>query len=341
MARHAISWGAAAVAAAVLGGCATSPDKPIFDALAKADKGWSALPDYERGKRYLAVGDYGFAIEAFAAELQHDPRSIRALNGQAIAYQRIGRSDIAERFLKRALDIDPNSPVTLNNEAYLHLMGGDRAGAVAFVARAKASLASDGGTQLRGSISDVLDANATLIASAAPAAPKPSVPAQLEKTGDGDWVLHAVKTTPVETAALAPVAPATPLPALPDTPVLRLPQGAQQAVAPAQREPHLSAKLMIVNGSGRSQMAHHLQQYLATHGIAAQRLVNARRFDRKLSVVFYHPDSRETAVAVAGAIPVRVMLVELKSPARSVEFVAGSDLDRFVGTLASTKLAKE
>jgi hypothetical protein len=184
---------AAMVLASALGGCASSGNDFIYQALAKADKGWSALPDYDRGKRYLQVGDYGLAIEAFELELRRDPASVRSLNGAAIAYQRIGRDDVAEKLLGRALQIEPNSTFTLNNMAFLYMTHGDRAGALAMIERAKAAPADNA------TVASVLKGNETLLV------PQPI--AQL----DGEPMLAAAPTVPVTAAPLeAPAVAAAP-----------------------------------------------------------------------------------------------------------------------------------
>ena len=53
-----------------------------------------------------------------------DSQSVRALNGLAASYDKLGRFDLAERYYASALDIDPESPVTLNNLGYSQLLQG-------------------------------------------------------------------------------------------------------------------------------------------------------------------------------------------------------------------------
>jgi len=54
-----------------------------------------------------------------------DPKSIRALNGLAASYDKLGRFDLAERYYSNALALDPDSPVTLNNAGYSQLLQGN------------------------------------------------------------------------------------------------------------------------------------------------------------------------------------------------------------------------
>jgi Tfp pilus assembly protein PilF len=95
------------------------------------------LSTYEQGKRHLQLGSVGRAVDAFQAALKENPDSVAALNGLAIGYERLGRADVAQRFLDRALTVDPESAVTLNNLAYLNLTQGNAAVAAAYAERAK------------------------------------------------------------------------------------------------------------------------------------------------------------------------------------------------------------
>jgi tetratricopeptide (TPR) repeat protein len=70
---------------------------------------------YDDGKRHLAAGRYGVAIERFNQALASDRGSLDALNGLAIAYTRLGRFDVGQAYFERALEIDAFSAATLNN----------------------------------------------------------------------------------------------------------------------------------------------------------------------------------------------------------------------------------
>ena len=77
-----------------------------------------------QGRDHFALGNYGIAIDSFNAAATYDPKSIRALNGLAASYDKLGRFDLAERYYSNALAINPNSPVTLNNAGYSQLLQG-------------------------------------------------------------------------------------------------------------------------------------------------------------------------------------------------------------------------
>src|SRR5215471_642322 len=131
----------------LIAGCASmaAKNESIRTLLEKNGQSQAKLSDYEQGKRHLAFGNAGLAVEAFQRALKAQPQSVEVMNGLAVAYDRLGRPDVAQRFLDEALNHDPNSTVTLNNLAYLNLTQGNTAVAQAYSARAKiaASLPMD------------------------------------------------------------------------------------------------------------------------------------------------------------------------------------------------------
>lgn len=306
------------VLAVALGGCASDGRQFIFDALAKADQGWSKLPAYERGKHYLQVGDYGLAIGAFETDIQSNPKSVWSLNGAAIAYQRIGRSDVAERLFEQALALDPGSPVTLNNQAYLKLSQGDRGAAAVLFARAKSSLGTPESANTL--VSRVVEGNAALAGAVAAVPP-------VAETADSETQVRSAKVEPVATAALPAVETASV-----DPPAAPMPSAEPAASEPAAVP---LPKLVIVNGSGCNRLAHRLGHFLSDKGFEVQRLANAAVFGRKTSVVFFYGASRDGAEALVRSIPVPVRLVETRNPYVTVELLAGHDLDAFENVVAS------
>jgi Tfp pilus assembly protein PilF len=96
------------------GGCSTGVLEPR-----PATRGFmpesGVIAPYDDGKRHLAAGRYGVAIERFGQALASDRRSLGALNGLAIAYTRLGRFDVGQAYFERALEIDAFSAATLNN----------------------------------------------------------------------------------------------------------------------------------------------------------------------------------------------------------------------------------
>jgi uncharacterized protein YqcC (DUF446 family) len=95
--------------AGLLGGCATSQPARLSirnvggAPLASADE--SAI---ERGKMFLARGQLADAISAFRTALRQEQDSAEAHNGLAIAYERIGRKDLARRYFELAYAEKPH-----------------------------------------------------------------------------------------------------------------------------------------------------------------------------------------------------------------------------------------
>lgn len=94
---------------------------------------------YQAGRSLLAAGDAAGAIAAFRDTLIAAPQSIDALNGIAVAYDRLGRYDISRTYYDAALAIDPGSALVANNLGYSLYLQGDAAGALAPLKRAAGS----------------------------------------------------------------------------------------------------------------------------------------------------------------------------------------------------------
>lgn len=79
-----------------------------------------------RGRSFLAARQYGLAIELFKSA-RHEP-SLRteSLNGLAIAYDAIGRRDIAERYFEEALASQPADERTRRNVARFYAATGQK-----------------------------------------------------------------------------------------------------------------------------------------------------------------------------------------------------------------------
>ncbi len=91
------------------------------------------------GRRQLATGQFGLALETFRSVLRRNPRSAAAQNGLGVAYAKIGRADLARRHFEHALAAEPANTAFARNLARL---GGDAPGQVATVAVA-ASISSN------------------------------------------------------------------------------------------------------------------------------------------------------------------------------------------------------
>src|SRR5262245_6045313 len=92
---------------------------------------------YLAGRGALSQGATGLAVEQFRRALRSDPDSVPALNGLAVAYDEIGRFDVAQGLYRRALSIAPQSVQTLNNLGRSLLRQGEFGSAVPYLSLAR------------------------------------------------------------------------------------------------------------------------------------------------------------------------------------------------------------
>jgi hypothetical protein len=160
-----------------------------------------------------------------------------------------------------------------------------------------------------------------------------------------------VASLSVPASALAPVAPPTdaPKPVEPVAPAAVAPPAARPAapmvasLAPSRadmpRSPEpaglksewraalpASTEVRVSNGTGRGQMAGRFAGYFRGHGVFVRKIANANSFDYRRTVLFYNPDQRAAAEALAAALPFPVRLAEAKQGRGQIELVLGFDL---------------
>jgi len=125
----------------LLGGCAVGAggSRPV---LGMDGQLLDASDPVERGRGEILTGQYGLAIDGLTEVVTRDPGNARALTLLAVAYGQLKRFDLADRYHARALEIDPNSAVVLNNWGYSYLVRGDGKRAAGLLERAVAT--SDG-----------------------------------------------------------------------------------------------------------------------------------------------------------------------------------------------------
>ena len=83
---------------------------------------------FQTGRALLAAGDTTAALAAFRTAVAANPQSIDALNGLGVAYDRLGRADLARSAYETALAVDPAAADVLYNLGYsLYRAGDDRA----------------------------------------------------------------------------------------------------------------------------------------------------------------------------------------------------------------------
>ncbi len=96
---------------------------------------------YAEGKRRLQAGEVEAALAAFRQAAAEHPESADALNGLAVAWDRLGRPDLARLYYEAALTRAPDSASIQNNLGYSYLLAGEPERARSLLTRA--SLASD------------------------------------------------------------------------------------------------------------------------------------------------------------------------------------------------------
>lgn len=116
--------------------------KPRSDGLPTSAiaNGQSADAALAEGRSLLAAGNAAQAISAFRLALGQDAGSVAALNGIAIAYDRLGRIDLARQHFEMALALEPDAgDIAYNLGWTLHRAGRHRE-AIAWLQRASSGL---------------------------------------------------------------------------------------------------------------------------------------------------------------------------------------------------------
>jgi len=307
-----------------LSGCAllgdTSPS--FWSLIEKRGQMEPKLTDYEQGKRYLQLGSFGLAISAFQKDLAENANSISALNGLAVAYDRIGRRDVAQRYLDLALTLDPKSAVTLNNLAYLNLTQGNTALALDYGERARVA-ANTEAVKLPPSITTAVANNFAIVTELAmrdvremaskEVLPDFAIDPNIERVGENEWQIHLAPAKSAEVGQTSPSSSSVSVSKNADW-IAQLPLG---------------VRVRISNGTGRNLMAARFAGYLSSHGLKGNQLANAPSFDYRQSAIYYNPDQRDFALSLSRLLPFSIRLMEANKGSGQVEIVLGSDLLTF------------
>lgn len=123
------TWSVTASVAVLLAGCSFGPklqtrlpevrDVPVL-------AGLSPQESLARGRTFLASKNYGLAIELFKTAGRDPALEVDSLNGLAIAYDGIGRADLAERYFQKALALRSDDERTRRNLATFYAMSGQQ-----------------------------------------------------------------------------------------------------------------------------------------------------------------------------------------------------------------------
>ncbi|KUO55382.1 MAG: hypothetical protein APF78_05750 [Sphingomonadales bacterium BRH_c3] len=76
--------------------------------------------ELERGRLAMKQGHVAFAIQQFRMAALNERTAPDAFNGLGVAYAKLGRADLAERYFKTALELDSSNPKYAGNLAYFY-----------------------------------------------------------------------------------------------------------------------------------------------------------------------------------------------------------------------------
>lgn len=319
----------------------------------------------EKGKAEFEAGRFGNAIGYYRKAVDLDPFSVSALNGLAAAYDRIGRSDVAERLYLSALRVDPSSTQTLNNLGYSYLL------------RGKKDLASvylrDAATQSGDADKETIQSNLRILtqsaetpvggeeAEASPKQEAVKVSASFDRGRDENpnrprlvrltKYVYAIYTKGLDvpprpkTYVSAENEPAKnkhdaalirPREMRQENSKAKIADAAPVPVAQKNAEPNKKgATIEVSNGTGRLGMAARMRSYLTGAGGDVGWITNADDFEKKSSVIFFKPGYEEQALFVAKQIPIQPELVSQPDQRADVHLQLGADLLSFDARLIS------
>ncbi len=162
----------------------------------------SADSALDEGRALLAAANPVQAIAAFRTALAGDPQSVAALNGLAVAYDRLGRADLARQHFEQALAFEPDAADIAYNLGWSLLKAGHYRDAIAPLQRASAGRDARAASAARRALAIIA---ARLEAPAAPPvvladAGVPAAPARIDMVASGEAVL-VLATAPPPVAA--------------------------------------------------------------------------------------------------------------------------------------------
>lgn len=276
------------------------------------------------GARFLNAGHYGLAADYYLKRYQKDPLDTKAINGLAVAYDKIGRFDLSRRFYKEALKADPQDKVALNNFGYSMLLQNKPHEAEALLTRSEIK------TQ------NLMLAQKATKALAERIVEKPK-PLLLRVNRGVQKLILKPNAQFIQAAIKADVDPALAAPVLSKRrpTVVRIITKKVQPVmmAAVKQRPaalHLaSASLEVSNGAGVSGMAARMRGFLNKKDVTVQRLTNAGHFGIEQTVLFYKASERDAAQTLAAELPFAVKLVQRQDLRTDLRLRLGLDAQQF------------
>lgn len=192
----------------------------------------------DEGRALLAAANPVQAVAAFRTALARDPASVAALNGLAIAYDRLGRADLARQHFEQALALEPAAADIAYNLGWSLVKAGQHRDAIAPLQRAAAGPDQRIGNAARRALAMVaarLEAGSAATIVVAAASPPPAS-ARIDVVASGEAVLvlaaAPVRAAPIATGPRPSIpAPSIPAPSIP-TPVIANAAAPAAAAAP-------------------------------------------------------------------------------------------------------------
>lgn len=125
---------ATALTATCLSGCAWLPKRVKWAEIRPIEvisTGRASDAYYASAKTSIVNGRYALAIEQLRAARERDPRDERVMNALGVAYDKLGRFDLSQRYYAEAAAIAPGSEFVRHNMAYSQRLQSVRPGLAA------------------------------------------------------------------------------------------------------------------------------------------------------------------------------------------------------------------
>jgi tetratricopeptide (TPR) repeat protein len=303
--------------------------------------------DLNRGLVNLAAGRYGLAIADLEKALNQESHSEKVLNLLGVAYDRIGRHDVARTYLSQALTLAPKSAETLYNMGNSFYLESDYPAAQRYFE--KASALAEGSLQnaVRGRLlvlQDRLPQPLPQKAAVDVSAHGTSRAQQLVRTSDHTYELNTAENTPNRTpdtcdngCASAPVMAALSEPSVEPPPqppaVVPRPVEVTQVVGSVPNFARL--QLEVSNGAGRHKLAARVSHFLTTVGLQPRYVTNADRFNYTRTTIVYRQGFEAAAQHLARQFPVDAELVPSTESWPNLRIILGTDMLPFDRTLST------
>lgn len=252
-------------AAALLAACAGAPPTEIRVSESRIPDHADSAQLVQLGRAQLGLGNVALALESFRKAARLDPGSIGAFGGIAIAYERMGRFDLASRYYESALALAPRDAELLARLA----ASLDAAGQAERAARVRSELAAP------------LRQGQPALAEARPVA---DFPPQARPASRG-----APRLVRLSAGEVAVVSGAGPVWEAPRRPV---------PLPPRQASRHASPGVAILNAARVARLAARTRDRLEGEGWRGVVIGNAAEV-RATSVIFYPASQRDEAEALA------------------------------------------